>query len=163
MIFDHIGVVVKDLAVGRQFLIDALKVSRWSAVFDDPVNGVVLQFGADGQGVCYELLQPAGDNSPVKAALATGRSILNHLAYLVTDLEVAAEKLMSDDCIPTSEPKPAIAYGGRRIQFFVTPLNMIVELIEAPGHRHAYIWAETAAGHGENGTAQGDDALGQIA
>ena len=35
-------------------------------------------------------------------------------------------------------PKPAIAYGGRRIQFFVTPMRFIVELIEAPYHRHEF-------------------------
>jgi len=144
MIFDHIGVVVNDLATGRRFLTETLKIGRWSAVFDDPVNGVILQFGADDRGACYELLQPAGEHSPVRAALKSGRAILNHLAYLVADLEQAAERLVNDDCVPISEPKPAIAYGGRRIQFFLTPLNMIVELIEAPDHRHDYAWVEPA-------------------
>lgn len=140
MIFDHIGLVVKDLAEGRAFLRSALRVRKWSAEFDDPVNGVLLQFGADAHGLCYELLQPSGDASPVKAALKSQKAILNHVAYLVENLEIAAESLTEEGCIATSEPKPAIAYGGRRIQFFVTPLNMIVELIEAPGHRHAYSW-----------------------
>jgi methylmalonyl-CoA/ethylmalonyl-CoA epimerase len=142
LIFDHIGLVVGDLASGRAFLAPALGVRRWTAVFDDTVNGVRLQFGADATGVCYELLEPLGEASPVRRALTTGRAILNHVAYRIGDLDTAAEALMLQDCVATGEPKPAIAYGGRRIQFFMTPLNMIVELIEAPDHQHAYDWMD---------------------
>ena len=127
-----------DLAEGREFLAGALAVRRWSAEFDDPVNGVALQFGADAQDVCYELLEPVGESSPLSKALASRKAILNHVAYRVPNLEAAAEHLMDRDCVPTGLPNPAIAYGGRRIQFFFTPLFMIVELIEALDHKHAF-------------------------
>jgi hypothetical protein len=32
-------------------------------------------------------------------------------------------------------------YGGRNIQFLITPLNMIIELIEAPDHAHEFLRA----------------------
>jgi methylmalonyl-CoA/ethylmalonyl-CoA epimerase len=145
LIFDHIGLVVADLAEGRAFMAPALGVDRWSAPFDDAVNGVRLQFGADPSGLCFELLEPFGDHSPVQRALASGRAILNHVAYRVADLDAAADQLTMTDCVPIGEPKPAIAYGGRRIQFFLTPLAMIVEMIEAPDHHHRFDWSEMAS------------------
>jgi methylmalonyl-CoA/ethylmalonyl-CoA epimerase len=142
--FDHIGVVTRSLEKGRRVLEATVGVEAWTQLWDDPVNGVLIQFGRDASGVCYELLVPKGPESPVAEALSSRKAILNHVAYLVTDLGAAAERLMDAGCAPTADPKPAIAYGGRRIQFFVTPLWLIVELIEAPGHQHVYDWTEVA-------------------
>ncbi|HEY4114374.1 MAG TPA: VOC family protein [Rhizomicrobium sp.] len=138
MKFDHLGVVVKSVAKGRQSLARVLGIADWTTEFRDPVNGVLIQFGRDPAGVCYELLEPLDENSPVYPALSGGKAILNHVAYLVTDLSAGAEHMRSSGSAPTSEPKPAIAYGGKRIQFFVTPLRFVVELIEAPGHQHEF-------------------------
>lgn len=138
MKFDHIGVVMKNLERGRQVLADVLNVQEWTPEITDPINGVRLQFGRDPSGICYELLEPLGVESPVYPALAERRAILNHVAYLVDDLEAGAARLAKAKCARSGDPKPAIAYGGRRIQFFVTPLRFIVELIEAPAHEHAF-------------------------
>lgn len=138
MLFDHLGIVVKSLARGRAGISAMLRVTEWSAEFVDAVNGVKLQFGRDASGMCYELLEPLGPDSPVQGALAQGRAILNHVAYQVTDLAAAAAHLQKEGCARTGDPKPAIAYGGCRIQFFVTPMRFIVELIEAPDHRHEF-------------------------
>jgi hypothetical protein len=35
-------------------------------------------------------------------------------------------------------PKLAVAYEGRNIQFLMSPLNFIVELIEHPEHEHVF-------------------------
>lgn len=139
MKFDHLGLAVSDLARGRASLEQSLLVDRWTDIFHDPVNGVRLQFGRDEAGVVYELLEPLGDRSPVAAALASGKNILNHVAYLVPDLLQAAARLKAARHIATSQPNPAIAYGGARIQFFVSPLKFIVELIEAHDHQHVYM------------------------
>jgi len=139
MTFDHVGLVVKTLGKGRRVLAETLGIRDWTAEITDPVNGVILQFGRDPASVCYELLEPLGEDSPVAAALSSGRAILNHMAYLVPDLAAGAAHMMAAGCAPTAEPKPAIAYGGAHIQFFVTPLRFIIELIEAPDHRHLYL------------------------
>lgn len=136
--FDHLGLVAKSLAKGRRGIGDALGITRWTEEIEDPVNGVRLQFGRDRAGVVYELLEPLDETSPVYPALISGRAILNHVAYLVPSLGGAGEILRSGGGGPVSEPKPAIAYGGARIQFFVTSVRMIVELIEAPGHEHQF-------------------------
>jgi len=137
--FDHLGLVVKSVAKGRIAISKMLNISQWTAEFRDPLNGVVLQFGLDPAGVCYELLEPIDEFSPVYPALRNGKAILNHVAYRVTDLARQSEHLRRAGCAPTSDPKPAVAYGGRPIQFFVAPLRFIVELIEAPDHQHAYL------------------------
>jgi len=139
MQFDHLGLVVKSLAKGRKTLAATLGIQEWTEQFDDAVNGVRLQFGRDPSGICYELLEPLDENSPVYPALTAGKAILNHVAYLVSDLAAAGSRLRAAGSAPTSEPKPAIAYGGKHIQFFVTPLRFVVELIEAPAHEHRYV------------------------
>lgn len=138
MQFDHLGLVVKSLQKGREGLRGLVGADSWTRSFEDPGNGVICQFGRDMSGVVYELLEPLGPNSPVAPALAERRAILNHVAYIVDDLDTASRHLRDSGCAPTSQPRPAVAYDGRRIQFFVTPVNFIVELIEAPGHRHKF-------------------------
>jgi methylmalonyl-CoA/ethylmalonyl-CoA epimerase len=136
--FDHLGLVAKSLAKGRQGVGRAFGISHWTEEIEDPVNGVRLQFGRDRSGLVYELLEPLDKTSPVYPALMSGRAILNHVAYLVPSLASAAEILRSGGAGPTSQPKPAMAYGGARIQFFITSVRMTVELIEAPGHEHHF-------------------------
>ena len=139
MKFDHIGLVVPKLDAGRAHLTELFSITKWTREFEDPVNGVFVQFGSDPSEVCYELIAPLGDKSPVKAALATGTRILNHVAYLVADLEAEAGSMARRRCVPAGPANPAVAYGGNRIQFFVSPLRFIIELIEAPHHRHDYL------------------------
>jgi methylmalonyl-CoA/ethylmalonyl-CoA epimerase len=136
--FDHLGLVVRRLERGHALLTSLFFVQDWTETFQDEPNGVRCQFGRDGSGVVYELLEPLGKDSPVAAALAQRKSILNHVAYRVSDLRGSAERLAERRCAPTGPPRPAVAYGGRPVQFFVTPLNFIVELIEAPLHTHAF-------------------------
>ena len=136
--FDHLGIVTRSLQRGRKSLAP-LGVEAWTEAVTDPVNGVRIQFGRDRAGVVFELLEPIDESSPVYPALSSGKAILNHVAYLVPELEPAAEELRKGGFAPAADPKPAIAYGGARIQFFVTPLRFIVELVEAPNHIHNFI------------------------
>lgn len=137
--FDHLGLVVKRLAKGREMMSALLLIADWTAPIEDAVNGVRLQFGRDVAGVVYELLEPLGEDSPVYPALQSGKAILNHVAYRAPDLAAAGAHLAAAGAARVSAPKPAIAYGGRPIQFFVTPLRFIIELIEAPNHVHAFM------------------------
>jgi methylmalonyl-CoA/ethylmalonyl-CoA epimerase len=142
MKFDHIGVVVGSIASGRRTLQNIMAVKAWTREVKDYENGVAIQFGRCESGVIYELLEPLGEHSPVQMALSDRRALLNHLAYLVPDLAGAGAKLRSQGCVPTAAPRRAIAYGGKSIQFFLTPLYFLVELIEAPDHKHSFDWDE---------------------
>lgn len=138
MRFDHIGVVAKTLQEGRAALESYFPIAGWTGEFTDSINGVFVQFCRDTSGVCYELVAPLGDRSPVHGALNAQHNIVNHVAYLVSDLSAEARRLQVAGAIPIGKPKSAIAYGGRRIQFFVTPMRFLVEIIEAPNHQHQF-------------------------
>ena len=142
--FDHLGVVVPDIAAGRAFLEGALGVSHWTAVTEDPGLGVYVQFGTsvsggNPYGPAYELIAPLGEASPIASALRGSKNILNHLAYLTADIAASETELRAQGCYATGPARPAIAYGGRPVQFFVSPLRFIIELIESPGHQHNFV------------------------
>lgn len=130
--FDHLGVVVAEIEAGRGFLENALGVLQWTAVVEDVGIGVNVQFGTAGDGMVYELIAPRGEDSPVSKALQSGKHILHHVAYRTDDLAGAGERLLTQGCAATGEPQPAAAYGERKVQFFMSPLRFVVELIESP-------------------------------
>ena len=138
MRFDHIGVVVATLEDGRNHLGGLFGIVEWTVEFSDPIIQVRVQFGRDSSGLCYETVAPFGENSPILRTLRKADRILNHVAYLVPHLASAAERLHERRCMQTSEAMPAVAYGGASVQFFMTPLGFLLELIEAPAHRRAY-------------------------
>jgi methylmalonyl-CoA/ethylmalonyl-CoA epimerase len=135
---DHLGIVVPTLEAGRAAMVGIFEIRDWTREFRDEINRVYVQFGRDPTGVCYELIAPLAPDSPVSSALRKADRILNHVAYITADLEAAGAKLCEGGALVLDKPKPAIAYGGRRIQFFFTPLQFIVELVEAPDHHHRF-------------------------
>ena len=138
--FDHIGVVVARIEVGRQFLEAACGVRLWTDLIADPGLGVAVQFGMSAAGgPCYELIAPLAEGSAVSSALERGRNLLNHLAYRTSDLEGQGERLRALGCLEVAPAQPAVAYRGRRIQFWMTPLRFLLELIEAPEHQHSFL------------------------
>ena len=138
MTFDHIGIVVTDSEAGQRMLAAAFGITRWTQVFEDQVNDVLVQFGLDASDICYETVAPLSAASPVRRALADGVNIVNHTAYLVDDLAAERTRLRKAGFVPTAAPKPAVAYGGRPIQFFISRTRLLFELIEAPGHQHRF-------------------------
>jgi methylmalonyl-CoA/ethylmalonyl-CoA epimerase len=137
--FDHIGIIVKDLPEGQRHFSELFRICRWTNVFEDQVNNVWAQFGEDQSGTCFELIAPLNEQSPIASALSKGTTILNHIAFLVTSIDTEVERLCALGCLPIGEPKPGIAYRGQRIQFLMSPLLFIFELIEAPERCHDYV------------------------
>ena len=75
MRFDHLGIVVADIAEGRDILNAMFDIQRWTEVYEDPGIGVYVQFGIGSDGPCYELIAPFGEGSPISVALKTGKGI----------------------------------------------------------------------------------------
>ena len=139
MRFDHLGVTASDLAAGRVLLEGSIGIAAWTEAFPDEINDVWVQFGHCCSGMCFELVAPLSDQSPVRGVLCKRVNVLHHVAYLVHDLQAQEARLVATGWVPVAPARPAIAYGGRRIQFFVSPTRMMLELIEAPDHAHAYV------------------------
>jgi methylmalonyl-CoA/ethylmalonyl-CoA epimerase len=136
--FDHAGIVVSDMRDGRDHLCRLLPLVKATAVFHDTVNQVDVQFFLDASNVVYETISPNSPTSPVRAALDSGKNILNHLAYRVANIEEAVDMYRSQGCMPLGQPSPAIAFKGARIVFLLTPLHFILELIESFDHQHDF-------------------------
>ena len=138
--FDHLGLIVPDLAQGRAFLETALGISQWSEAIEDDGLGVAVQFGTSPGGAApvYELVAPRGAGSPIAGQLGRSKGVLNHLAYRTRDLAASAAHLRATGCFATAEPKPACAYGGALVQFWVSPLRFLIELIAKPEHEHRF-------------------------
>lgn len=126
----HTGIIVSDIAQGGKWLANALGCRASSDVINDPLQRVFVQFFQDIDLNFIELIAPASPDAPVSNLLSLKRNLLNHFAYEVVDLRMAAQTLRENGCIPLGEPLPAAAFGGRHIQFFLTPLSFVVELIE---------------------------------
>lgn len=138
MKFDHIGVTTTSLGAGRTLLERAIGVQAWTVEFRDTTNDVWVQFGHCAAGICYELVAPLSALSPITAVLSKKINVLNHLAYLVDDLAANGARLQATGFVPVAPARPAIAYDGSLIQFFVSPSRLMIELIAAPGHKHLY-------------------------
>jgi methylmalonyl-CoA/ethylmalonyl-CoA epimerase len=120
------------LELGRQHLTALLPIVSCGEEFKDEGLKVYIQFLRDESGVLYELIAPLGEDSPTAGVLATGKNILNHVAYTVTDLEGESQRLRKGGCIPLGRSAPALAFERRNVAFFLTPLTFILELIEEP-------------------------------
>jgi methylmalonyl-CoA/ethylmalonyl-CoA epimerase len=130
MIFDHVGLFVRDLAEGRRHLGNLLPIRSWTEAVEDPVIKVRVCFGVDAGGVRYELVAPFGDPNPVSQSLDAGKNLLNHVAYRTREFAAATERLRGAGAMPLGRPLPAAAFGGARVVFYLTPLRFVIELIE---------------------------------
>ena len=130
MRFHHIGLVCKDLATGEARLEEIFGPLKWSTAYKDEIQRVWVQFGVGDSGVRYEIVAPLNDRAPVNEALRQGKNILNHVAYTVRSIAEQSELLRRHGCMPLGVAQPAAAFGGANIQFFITSLRFILELIE---------------------------------
>lgn len=138
LVFDHIGIVVKDIDTGSSSLETILGRLDWTDRFDDAGLKVSVRFARDKSGIVYELISPLGEGSPVAGALRARRDLLNQIAFRTSSLEAAAKHLRTTGAVPISKPHPAIAFGGADVQFFLSKLGFLIELIGAPEHSHTF-------------------------
>jgi methylmalonyl-CoA/ethylmalonyl-CoA epimerase len=138
LVFDHVGIVVRDIAAGCSSLEALLGSLDWTDRFDDAGLKVSVRFARDASGMVYELIAPYGEGSPVAGAVQARKDLLNQIAYRTRSIAEAARHLRTTGAVPVSKPHPAIAFSGAHVQFFLSKLGFLIELIEAPEHRHNF-------------------------
>jgi methylmalonyl-CoA/ethylmalonyl-CoA epimerase len=100
-------------------------------VFHDPLQKVRVAFLATrAQDPLIELVEPAGDDSPVLRFLQEHGGGLHHVCYEVADLEEQLVAFRSRGALIAKRPLPAVAFGGRRIAWVITSEKLLVELLE---------------------------------
>ena len=130
MKFHHIGIFLSNINSGETFFKKILKIKRKSKIFLDRKLGVKVRFLYDDSGICYEIVAPYGKNNPVNKVLKKKGNILNHVAYETKNLERTINYLRKINCAPITKLQSAKAFNYRKIIFFLTPLNFIIEIIQ---------------------------------
>ena len=129
MIFHHIGIFVKSLKQGKNFLSKVFDIKHQSDEIKDYAMGVKVQFIYDQSDICYEIVAPLGKKNPVDEVLKSNKNILNHIAYKTKNFESDIEKLRSLNSLPITKIYNSKAFDSKVI-FFLTDLGYIIELIE---------------------------------
>lgn len=115
-ILHHVGLVVPSISAGADELLVSLS-ARWDCeIFHDPIQRVRVAFfsPADTRKPVFELVEPAGDVSPVTTFLQK-RGGFHHVCYEIDDLDSGLHESRSAGLVVVAAPAPAVAFGGRRI------------------------------------------------
>lgn len=129
--FHHVGFVVASIEASVQGFIRALDAEWDGKIFHDPNQVVKVTFLQSKQfgNPVLELVEPAGENSPVIPFLKRGGG-LHHLCYEVKDLEQQLQLSRAERGIVVRPPLPAVAFGGRRIAWVYTKNKLLLEYLE---------------------------------
>ena len=127
----HVGYVVASIAESRDRWVSALSIISVSELFEDPIQKVRVQFFdfAPGGGTTLELVEPLTPDAPVAAFLEKGGG-LHHLCFEVDQLEAHIQQMKTRQALLIRQPKPAVAFGGRRIAWMMTREKLLVEYLE---------------------------------
>jgi len=127
----HLGFVVANVEKAMPGFVRSLAAEWDGKVFHDPLQKVRVAFLATrAQDPAIELVEPAGDASPVSRFLQERGGGLHHICYEVADLEKELAEFRSRGAVIAKRPLPAVAFGGRRIAWVITSEKLLVELLE---------------------------------
>jgi methylmalonyl-CoA/ethylmalonyl-CoA epimerase len=133
-VFHHVGHATKSISRSQRVL-EALGYEKETEVICDQEIGVLLQFWTSAQGPRIELVEPFGNNSPAVPILQK-RSGAYHYAFEVDQLEFIDSPNFPIRLRAITKPQPAVAFAGRRVQFFTSPEGSILEFIEMASVSH---------------------------
>ncbi len=126
----HVGFVVASIEQAMPGFVRSLAAQWDERVIHDPLQRVKVAFLTTRTGdPQIELVEPAGDDSPALRFLQQGGG-LHHVCYEVADLEEQLGEFRSRGAVIAKRPKPAVAFGGRRIAWVITAEKLLVELLE---------------------------------
>jgi methylmalonyl-CoA/ethylmalonyl-CoA epimerase len=127
----HLCCVVPSISTVADSFAASISASWDGQIIHDPLQRVRVSFfkPADPRNPVYELVEPAGDDSPVTNFLKKGGG-LHHVCYEIDDLELGLKEAREAGFIVVSPPKPAVAFGGRRIAWICSKNRLLIELLE---------------------------------
>ena len=130
-ILHHIGFVVASISAVAEDFCRSMS-ARWDGqLIYDPMQRVRLAFftPADPRNPVFELVEPAEPVSPVSNFLKKGGG-LHHVCYEVDDMESSLRTAREAGLVIVALPKPAVAFGGRRISWISSRNRLLMELLE---------------------------------
>jgi methylmalonyl-CoA/ethylmalonyl-CoA epimerase len=129
--FHHVGFVVTSIQDSVKGFAESLEADWDGVITHDPKQVVRVTFlrSKSAADPLFELIEPAGEKSPVIPFLKKGGG-LHHLCYEVQDLEKQLDLSRSKGGLITRSPMPAEAFGGRRIAWVYTRNKLLIEYLE---------------------------------
>lgn len=130
MKIDHIGYAVK--RIDRALTAFQKLGFEFEPVIDDTDRNVKLAFG-DKDGYRIELVAPLDkkQESPVDQYLSNAVGTPYHICYESESLDAEIEELAKQGFKVVIEPRPAVAFGGRRVVFMMNIGFGLMEIVEA--------------------------------
>lgn len=124
------GFVVASIARTAEDMARTLSATWDGRIVHDPIQGVRVSFVEPGGGqASVELVEPAGESSPVSKFLGRGGG-LHHMCYEVDSLEAEIARLRAAGAMVVRPPVPAVAFDGRRICWMFTRQRLLLEYLE---------------------------------
>jgi methylmalonyl-CoA/ethylmalonyl-CoA epimerase len=127
----HVGFVVASIQMAAPGFAESIDGQWDGKIIHDPNQAVRVAFVREQseQGRLLELVEPAGEESPVTGFLKRGGG-LHHICYEADDLEKQLDLSRKQGGLITRPPLPAVAFGGRRIAWVYTRHKLLIEYLE---------------------------------
>ena len=130
MKIDHIGYAVK--RIDRALSSFEKMGFVFEPTIDDTDRNIKISFG-ENDGYRIELVCPLDkrQESPVDQYLNTAVGTPYHICYVSEDFDNDIKHLTAQGFKVIIEPRPAIAFGGRRVVFIMNIGFGLMEIVEA--------------------------------
>ena len=126
----HVGYATAEIAPTVETYVQRFGYERSTEVIHDALQTALVQFlKLPGEATYLEFVAPDGPKSKLTGVVKRGAR-LNHLCYSAGELEAAIEHLEASGMRLISDPKPAVAFAGRRICWLMGADNLPIELVE---------------------------------
>ncbi len=129
MKIDHIGYAVK--RIDRAITAFQKLGYEFELVIDDTDRNVKLAFGSK-DGYRIELVAPLDkkQESPVDQYLSNAVGTPYHICYESENFDTEIDELVKKGYKVVIEPRPAVAFGGRRVVFMMNIGFGLMEIVE---------------------------------
>ena len=127
--FHHVGLATRSMDRARA-VFEGLGYSV-DASSPVPCQRVRVCFASKADHPTIELIEPVGDDSPVRSILDKVGSTPYHLCYVTPDLGLAEAELRRLKCIPLGERFASGPLGDRATRFFYNASIGVIEISEA--------------------------------
>ena len=126
----HVGYATKEIEASVATYAARFGYEAATGVIHDPAQTALVQFlRLQGDATYLEFVAPDGPQSKL-VGVTKRTSVLNHLCYSSGPLEEAIAGLEANGLKLISDPKPAVALGGRRICWLFGTDQLPIELVE---------------------------------
>jgi methylmalonyl-CoA/ethylmalonyl-CoA epimerase len=126
----HVGYATKSITDIAATYSERYGYEICSPIIHDPLQTALVQFlKLPGDQSYLEFVAPDGPESKLSSAAKRGGG-LNHLCFTSGPLEQSILELEATGARLISEPKPAVAFAGRRICWFIGEDPVPIELVE---------------------------------